>query len=560
MNEFLINGHPSPYIDESPRGYLLRIVDLNGFKNVESICRKAGTKFAHKVHVMSQQWEQILGVITPALYKQKSPLIVSFEQHWTAKFYAQFDMQMSNLFSANCRVCPKCIKGENGYANADWDFALTTVCTKHECQLIEACPDCDEPISWKRSELDTCPKCELSYSSVPARPLEKSDPLLKLSKSYLKMDRKQIEQLITACARMYRPQDNMLACPSLHLMPLDEINALLIKALGLMHSVKFREQYKLWLEQTREKFAVISFNAVQEPYRAFIASYTGKLNNRLADIAFLPLTSSKDIIIKKDIVKPIPESATMGIKAARLKNVRDDINSINLSTQIDTRRLASVLGVPFYSIQHMSDSEVLKPANVVGTIRHYIFDLNEVAVLIKGVSANKYHHDKQLISISSLASNDLLSKFALEFHHVIELILQQKLDVYFGKKDEGLFDGEVCESELIKMLEEIMLNSKERLNITELAQVLNTTPQCVSKLVDANIIKVNTVYEKKDSLTKPITEESLQNFFAQYSSINRMSYFTGVRVDKSLRLLREQFIEPAITVSDGKASLYLLGK
>lgn len=559
MQIFRINGHPDPMLDESARGYFLRIVDFNGFKNVESICLKAGTKFPSKVHAMSQQWRKLLNILTPVLYKS-TPLIDSFNQHWTAKIYAKFDMKMSNLFSVNCRVCPMCIKGEQGFASADWDFALSTVCIKHKCHLIEECHHCNEPISWKRGQLDTCPACDKNYSSAPAKALEKGHPLLKLNKSYPSIDRDMVEKLVIACSRMHRPQDNMLSCPSLHIMSLDEINILLSQALGLMHSSKFRQQYKNWLEETRAQFSVISLNAVQEPYRAFAVSYGGKLNNRLAGITFLPPTDSKDIIDKKDIVKPISESATMGIKTARLKNIRDDISEINLGSQIDARRLASVIGVPFSSIQHMSDSRILKPSNVVGTIRHYLFDVNEVAILIKDVSAKKYHHDKHLISIRSLANNELLSKFALKFHHVIELILQQKLDIYIDKENEGFFDGEVCESELIKVLDERMLNNKRRLNITELAQVLNTTPQCVSKLADADIIKVKTVFEKKNSLTKPITKESLENFFAQYVSINRMSYFTGVRVDKSLRLLREQSIRPAITVGDGKAVLYLLGK
>lgn len=560
MTSFRINGHPSPIADESARGYLLRMVDCNGYKNVENICRKAGTKFAHKVHVMSKQWEQILSVFTPVLYKQDSVLMDIFKQHWAAKFYAKFDMQMSNLFSVNCRICPICIQGEDGYAHADWDFALSTVCTKHKCHLIETCPHCRESISWKRGKLDRCPECEKNYSSAPAIQLEKDSPLLKLHKHYATMNREHVEQLITVCARMYRPQDNMIACPSLHFMSLDEINLLLNQALGLMHSSSFRAKYQSWLDNTRAELAVISSMAVQEPYWVFIAGYDGKLDNLLPDITFLPPTDSQNIIDKKNIIKPTPESAALGIKAARLKNIRDDISVISLNTQIDAKRLASVLGVPFSSIQHMSDSSVLKPVNVVGTIRHYLFDLNDVAVLIKNVSAQKIQTKKGLISISSLANTKLLSKFALKFHHVIEIILQQKLSLFFDKNKEGFFDGSVCESELIKILEEMMSNNNKTLNINELSSILNTTPECIVKLSLRGVISVITPFTKNDSFTKSITQESLQNFFAQYISINRMSYFTGVRIDKTLRLLKEQSISPTITVNDGDTSLYLLKK
>ncbi len=560
MPSFKMNGHPDPVADESARGYLLRMVDVNGYKNVENICRKAGTKFAHKIHVMSQQWEQILGVFTPVLYKEESLLIETFEQHWTAKLYAKFDMKLSNLFSVNCRVCPMCIKGENGYANADWDFALSTVCTKHKCHLIEACPHCGEPISWKRGKLDTCRMCDENYSSAPAKVLEKDNPLLKLNKHYSTMGRDGVEQFILACSRMYRPQDNIFACPSLRLMSLDEINSLLNQALGLMHSSNFRAQYQRWLDETRSKFAIISNNAVQEPLNAFMDSYSGKLDNRLAAMTFIPPIDSRNTLNKDEIIKVTHQSEVLGIKTARLKNITDDIDEIYLSSQIDSKRLASILGVPFYSIQHLVNSGVLNPLNNVATARHYLFDLYDMATLLSNVSVQEPRKGKTLIPLSSLAGGKLLSMFAMQLHHVVEVILQQKVRVYFDKKKEGFFNGSVCENELINALEKITPNNHKRLNINELSKRLNTTPQCIIKLSLLGLIKVNTTYTKNDLFTKLVTEESLNHFLCEYLSLNRESYFSDVRIDKLLRLLKDKGIEPTLTVNDGKASLYLIKK
>jgi hypothetical protein len=40
MDNFIINGHPAPFFNESFRGYLLRIVDLNGFKGIRIFKKK----------------------------------------------------------------------------------------------------------------------------------------------------------------------------------------------------------------------------------------------------------------------------------------------------------------------------------------------------------------------------------------------------------------------------------------------------------------------------------------------------------------------------------------
>lgn len=222
--------------------------------------------------------------------------------------------------------------------------------------------------------------------------------------------------------------------------------------------------------------------------------------------------------------------------------------------------MAGVLGVPFPAIEHMVDGEALKPINVVGTIRHRMFDLNDVKALIENASARKAPVDSQLISLNSLASSELLHKFASKFHHVIELILQRKLDVYFDQKHEGFFDGDICKNQLIEVLEEKLHNLDKRLNIGELAKVLVTTPQCLNELATEGIIKVNTVYEKKDSTTKSIELGSLKAFLSRYTSINRLAFFSGMRVDKALNILKRQNIHSSHVFNFQQSSLYLIEK
>jgi hypothetical protein len=208
----------------------------------------------------------------------------------------------------------------------------------------------------------------------------------------------------------------------------------------------------------------------------------------------------------------------------------------------------------------MVDGGVLTPINLVNTPSHSIFDLNDISSLVKSISTQEHEKNKRLILFNSLADGKLLSKFVLKFHHIIELVLQKKLIVYSTPHKQGFFNSTVCESDLINQLDDMKIMVKKRLNIVELASVLNTSLQCINELINSGIIKESIIEDSERPKITSITKESMQCFFSKYTSANRISFLNGVRVDKTLRLLREKDIEPKITINDGKSTLYLFKK
>ena len=44
------------------------------------------------------------------------------------------------------QYCPACLSEPNAYYKKQWRFAWHTVCEKHQCQLLDACPKCFSPI------------------------------------------------------------------------------------------------------------------------------------------------------------------------------------------------------------------------------------------------------------------------------------------------------------------------------------------------------------------------------------------------------------------------------
>lgn len=66
------------------------------------------------------------------------------------------------------KVCLECLR-VFGYVKKVWEFALVTACPLHKCLLLDACPECEKPISWIRRRMSVC-RCGFDWRksrSVP---------------------------------------------------------------------------------------------------------------------------------------------------------------------------------------------------------------------------------------------------------------------------------------------------------------------------------------------------------------------------------------------------------
>lgn len=74
------------------------------------------------------------------------------------------------------QYCPRCLAtDESPFFRLQWRFAWHSVCTRHDCQLLEACPHCSAALEPHRilvtgNGLDYCMECDLSLSrEVPSQ-------------------------------------------------------------------------------------------------------------------------------------------------------------------------------------------------------------------------------------------------------------------------------------------------------------------------------------------------------------------------------------------------------
>ena len=554
MNSFKVNGHPKPMKNESARGYLLRIVELNGYKSIPTMTRSWGSNFISSVSVASKYWNKLSKSLEPALCMQQGELLQYFEDHWTTKIYRSDNVNLRKLFHHDCRICPHCIK-ETGYIDANWDLSLFIICKKHQCLLIDKCPHCNAKISWKRACLDICHECNNQYSELKPVLLDTHEPLLRLANIVLGHSSHSLEKIVILCQRMYRPADNILSIPHLAVMPISKLVILLRCAISLKLSRLYREGYIDWLRSTRTQLSYISSEAVMEPFGAFKEVYPLRYKKDDEDIEFEAPTLHDMRLSTKTINKPIETANQVGIKPARICNIPDDFPSIDLAAQIDSHRLSELLHIPHELIRTLLNDGIIKPINNISQFQHCFFDLNSIARLLKptGLPSDKLEQYQTLKSFI----NDFAESFGLFDFDIIEQVVRQQITLYENNEKQGLMFALVYIPEALKKLHQVMLVNAEHKKISTLAHILHTSPLNVIGLHEQGVLSVNNFWQKGDSVERVVHKDSYENILTNYLSLNRLCHFLNIKVGEALTLLRKGGIKPDIVIKECARKLYL---
>ena len=199
MTSFRINGHPKPKPDESIRGYLLRLAELNGFKGIRIYKNKFGLlNFDYNFFIHADSVTELFNRLAPALFTTPEKLEHALLSHWTWNIYQSNRTYLQGLFNQHCRICPLCLNEDN-YYRANWEFALTTYCEKHQCYLIDECTHCKSKITWQGGYLNKCHHCGGLFTEHPANLLPKCSPLVKLVELAREHFLHSIEKIVVVC-------------------------------------------------------------------------------------------------------------------------------------------------------------------------------------------------------------------------------------------------------------------------------------------------------------------------------------------------------------------------
>ena len=158
----------SPFQDESFLGYLLRVTELNHYRNIKWLFGLAGLP-TNGNHIVASILFSGLD-LTNLSTLTKCTIEVLKEKTHTPLEQGNYNffghpVNKISIHSLYPKICPSCI-AETGYCRSVWDFALTTCCHLHNCFLINRCPACKKRLSWFRKEINKC-NCGYDFRKYP---------------------------------------------------------------------------------------------------------------------------------------------------------------------------------------------------------------------------------------------------------------------------------------------------------------------------------------------------------------------------------------------------------
>lgn len=156
----MILVRPYPIINESARGYVLRVSDQNGLEtprwlisllSENSIALNGYPALGVILKKREYDLEGLRGPIANLAQLNAPDLDKLPIRYWNTR---------------RPRFCSCCL-AESPHWRASWDMVFTVACDKHGLQLHDQCPQCQKPLSWDRSHITTC-ACGFDLRKAPA--------------------------------------------------------------------------------------------------------------------------------------------------------------------------------------------------------------------------------------------------------------------------------------------------------------------------------------------------------------------------------------------------------
>lgn len=140
---------PFPVVNESGRGYVLRVSGQNGLESPRWLLNLLTEKGIRLTGYPAL--ERILNKPEHGLEGLRGP-IANLAQLNASDIS---DLPIRYWNTRQPRFCPCCLK-ESSHWRASWDLVFSTACVKHGINLHDQCPKCLKHLSWDRSRITHC--------------------------------------------------------------------------------------------------------------------------------------------------------------------------------------------------------------------------------------------------------------------------------------------------------------------------------------------------------------------------------------------------------------------
>lgn len=164
----LLMSRPKPFSDESPRSYLIRLSEANGYPSSQPVYQLLG-EVPQYVVTAGWNYERLKLVLGSGfeLPPDFGYRVLGVQARESAQLLGH-RLQSRHLGLVRPRICVACVK-TLGYIPASWDLKAFIACPEHGMLMLKVCHCCGERIQNRRPGLLTC-RCGANLEEAPQEP------------------------------------------------------------------------------------------------------------------------------------------------------------------------------------------------------------------------------------------------------------------------------------------------------------------------------------------------------------------------------------------------------
>lgn len=173
---------PKPWPGESLMGFILRVMESNGYDTAGWILGLSGldhNRFGYSCPFVFREPASLTGLSTlmgVEVSELATLMYLPAESDDTSQDdQLFFGSAVPKYFIrvVDTKICPGCLR-ESNYCRKIWDLCAVTVCPIHRTMLLDECPNCRRRVLWSRKGVSVC-ACGFDWRETELPPLRECD-------------------------------------------------------------------------------------------------------------------------------------------------------------------------------------------------------------------------------------------------------------------------------------------------------------------------------------------------------------------------------------------------
>jgi TniQ len=532
---------PAPYDDESPLGYLLRLIDLNGLMSADHLFDAMATEH-HRVPsiwagaTQSEYAADIASAIDKPIDAIKQLQYVNNEILTNPEYsFRGANVPRWGFRRKAAPICTTCL-AEAPYARALWDMTLVEGCHQHGASLIDQCPHCSAPLKWARREVAACGGCGFDLRGAVQKKLGATEQL----------NLKSILDLLTAPGDTYTVYDRRFTKANcFHLLAFlwhfvnDDIssNALTLELPTDSSDTPEKMAQVLAIFHNPQKLETVITNHLGTMWRLMPALGMNAWALRLGERLKCRQFRAPEFNVVRDMVARIVNTAMpISLPVVEKATVLSDPQSFS------PKQVAFIFGVHTGIVDSAEGMAFFSNESCVD---HHKKLIDAVALnrLIATIHAVIEPTDEKTVSIGDLVNRGTLSRMGKTAWDLLAEIRARRIRISAWDKRRPFSTARVSR----RSLDQFLGRRKQHdgyLSVVQVARRLGTYPDAIYRLVKAGKFKLQEQVLQHASKQLCATEDDVNRFNAEYALAGTLAKQFAVNATNFADKVRTAGIEP----------------